>query len=70
LDWRSERNILLRRLSNNWKNNSKIYLREIWWAGVDWIQLNLARVITVINIRLQKIRRIYGRYLVSKNKYV
>ena len=34
-----EGNRLLGRPRRNWKNNSKMYLTEVGWECVDWIDL-------------------------------
>jgi hypothetical protein len=38
-----------------WEDNIKMYLREIEWSGMDWIDLVLAN--TVINFWLHKVSR-------------
>ena len=49
---------LLGRPRRRWENNFKLYLKEILWEGVDWIDLAqdggqlTAVVYTAMNIRL------------------
>jgi hypothetical protein len=48
----------LGRFSRRWEDNIKMYLREIGWGGVDWINLSedrnqwMALVNTVMNLRI------------------
>jgi hypothetical protein len=48
----------LGRPRRRWVDNIKMYLREIWWDGMDWIDLTQdrdrwrARVNTVMNLRV------------------
>jgi hypothetical protein len=52
------------RPSCRWEDNIKMYLREIGWGGVDWINLAkdrnqwLALVNTVMKLRVQ-----FGKFL-------
>jgi hypothetical protein len=50
----------LERLERRWEDNIKMYLREIGWGGMDWIDLAQDRdqwravVNKVMNIRVHK----------------
>jgi hypothetical protein len=55
---RSEGKIQLERPRCRWENNINIYLQEVGWGGMDWIDLARDRdrwrvlVIAVMNLRV------------------
>ena len=40
LMWKSEGRGPLGRPKRRWEGNTKMYLKEVGWGGVDWIELS------------------------------